>query len=91
MAPADVDLEAMLTLEPLGDSQHARSLSAELKGLGVSVDLARPRPEPPAPAAGALRPRPPDAAPLGYAPVGVTSATGLTDTPQLANAINARA
>jgi hypothetical protein len=33
VAPDDVDLEAMLVLEPQIDGQQARNLSAELKGL----------------------------------------------------------
>jgi hypothetical protein len=37
VAPDEVDLEAMLTLEPQLDGDRARSLSAELKGLVVET------------------------------------------------------
>ena len=89
MAPADVDLEAMLTLEPLGDSQHARSLSAELKGLVSETSRVHDQ--------NRLLVRQELSfldhlmRLLSGTPQSGYSATGLTDTPQLANAINARA
>jgi hypothetical protein len=89
MPPAEVDLEAMLTLEPAADGQRARSLSAELKGL-VS-ETSRVHDQNRMLVRQELSFLDHLMRLLSGTPQSGYSASGLTDTPQLANAVNAHA
>jgi hypothetical protein len=85
----DVDLEAMLTLEPSADADVARGLSAELKGL--ATEAARAHGENQVLIRQELSFLDHLVRLLSDTPRGSYSATGFVRTPQVANAVNARA
>jgi FlgN protein len=89
MAPADVDLDAMLTLDPQTDAQRARALSAELKGL-VS-ETARVHDQNRLLVRQELSFLDHLMRVLSGAPQSGYSASGLSSSPQLTNAVNAHA
>ena len=89
VAPDDVDLEAMLTLDPHIDGQLARNLSAELKGLVTETSRVHDQ--------NRLLVRQELSfldhlvRVLSGTPQSGYSKTGSSSTPQIANAVNAHA
>jgi hypothetical protein len=89
LAPDSVDLDAMLTLEPQLDGQHARALSAELKGLVTETSRVHDQ--------NRLLVRQELSfldhlmRVLSGTPQSGYSKTGISETPQIANAVNAHA
>jgi hypothetical protein len=89
LAPDSVDLDAMLTPEPQLDGQHARALSAELKGLVTETSRVHDQ--------NRLLVRQELSfldhlmRVLSGTPQSGYSKTGISETPQIANAVNAHA
>jgi hypothetical protein len=89
VAPDQVDLDAMLTLDPHADGQRARTLSAELKGLVVETSRVHDQ--------NRLLVRQELSfldhlmRVLSGTPQSGYSASGSSATPQIANAVNAHA
>jgi hypothetical protein len=89
VAPDTVDLDAMLTLEPQLDGRHARALSAELKGLVTETSRVHDQ--------NRLLVRQELSfldhlmRVLSGTPQSGYSKTGISETPQIANAVNAHA
>jgi hypothetical protein len=89
VAPGEVDLEAMLTLDPYADVTRARALSAELKGL-VS-ETARVHEQNRLLTRQELSFLDHLMRVLSGTPQSGYSATGMSQSPQLSNAVNAHA
>jgi hypothetical protein len=89
LAPDSVDLDAMLTLEPQLDGQRARSLSAELKGL--LGEMARLHEQNRLLVRQELSFLDHLMRVLSGTPQSGYSKTGISETPQIANAVNAHA
>ena len=89
VSPDAVDLDAMLTLEPQLDGQRARNLSAELKGLVTETSRVHDQ--------NRMLVRQELSfldhlmRVLSGTPQSGYSATGISETPQIANAVNAHA